>query len=31
MKYGIQLYSVRDNTPKDMEGTLRAIAEMGYS
>ena len=31
MKYGIQLYSVRDNTPRDMEGTLRAIAEMGYS
>lgn len=30
MKYGIQLYSVRDNTPKDMEGTLRALAEMGY-
>ena len=31
MKYGIQLYSVRDNTPKDMEGTLRALSEMGYS
>ena len=31
MKYGIQLYSVRDNTPRDMEGTLRALAEMGYS
>ena len=30
MKYGIQLYSVRDNTPKDMEGTLRALAQMGY-
>lgn len=30
MKYGIQLYSVRDNTPKDMEGTLRALSEMGY-
>lgn len=31
MKYGIQLYSVRDNTPRDMEGTLRALSEMGYS
>ena len=31
MKYGIQLYSVRDNTPRDMEGTLRALLEMGYS
>ena len=30
MKYGIQLYSVRDNTPHDMEGTLRALSEMGY-
>ncbi len=30
MEYGIQLYSVRDNTPRDMEGTLRALAEMGY-
>lgn len=30
MKYGIQLYSVRDNTPRDMEGTLRALSEMGY-
>jgi len=30
MKYGIQLYSVRDVTPKDMEGTLAKIAEIGY-
>ena len=29
--YGIQLYSVRDTTPKDMEGTLRALSEMGYT
>lgn len=29
--YGIQLFSVRDTTPHDMEGTLRALAEMGYT
>jgi len=31
MKYGIQMYSVRDVTPTDMEGALRALSEMGYS
>ena len=28
---GIQLFSVRDNMEKDPEGTLRAIAGMGYT
>lgn len=30
MKYGIQMYSLRDITGKDMEGALRQVAEMGY-
>jgi len=30
MKYGLQMYSMRDVTPKDMEGALRDCAEMGY-
>ena len=31
MEYGIQLYSLRDITKEgDMEGALRAVAEMGY-
>ena len=29
-EYGIQMYSVRDITEKDMPGALRALAEMGY-
>ena len=29
-EYGLQLFSVRDVTDKDLEGTLRAVAEMGY-
>lgn len=31
MKYGIQLYGLRDITSKDMEGALRAVSEIGYS
>lgn len=31
MKYGIQMYSLRDITDKDMDGALKAVAEMGYS
>ena len=31
MKYGIQLYSMRDITKTDFEGALKAAAEMGYS
>ena len=30
MKYGIQLYSLRDITPKDMEGALEKTAGIGY-
>ena len=30
MKLGIQLYSVRDDAARDLPGTLRRIAEMGY-
>jgi len=30
MEYGIQMYSLRDVTPTDMENTLRRVAEMGY-
>lgn len=30
-QYSIQLYSVRDTMQTDFEGTLKAIAEMGYS
>lgn len=29
-KLGLQLYSVRDEMEKDMEATLKAVAEMGY-
>ena len=29
-KVGLQLYSVRDRMAEDMEGTLRAVKEMGY-
>lgn len=28
--YGVQLYTVRELLPTDAEGTLKAIAEMGY-
>ncbi len=30
IEYGLQLFSVRDLTDKDLEGALRAVAEMGY-
>lgn len=30
MKYGLQMYSVRDLTSTDMEGALKRVAEMGY-
>ncbi len=30
MDYGLQLYSVRDMMGHDMEGTLRAVSEIGY-
>ena len=30
MKTGVQLYSVRTNLAEDFEGTLKAVAEMGY-
>lgn len=30
MKYGLQLFSVRDAAEKDYEQTLKAVAEMGY-
>ncbi len=30
MDYSIQLFSVRDTTKTDMEGTLRRLSEMGY-
>ncbi len=30
IEYGLQLYSVRDVTGNDLEGALRAVAEMGY-
>lgn len=29
-EYGIQMYSLRDSAPKDLEGALRAVSEMGY-
>ena len=29
-KLGLQLYSVRDEMEKDLEGTIKAVAEMGY-
>ena len=31
MKYGIQMYSLRDITDKDMSFALKSVAEMGYS
>ncbi len=30
MNYGIQMYSLRDITGNDLEGALKAVAEMGY-
>ena len=30
MEYGIQMYSLRDITPNDLEGALREVARMGY-
>ena len=30
MKIGLQLFTLRDETAKDFEGTLRQVAEMGY-
>ena len=30
-KYGLQLYSVRDSMKVDFEGTIKKVAEMGYS
>lgn len=30
IEYGLQLFSVRDVTGTDLEGTLKAVAEMGY-
>ncbi len=31
MKYGLQLYSVRDFAEKDLAKTIKAVAELGYS
>lgn len=30
MNYGLQMYSVRDVTEKDLDGALRAVSEIGY-
>lgn len=30
-KFGVQLYSVRDLMPKDAKGTMKKLAEMGYT
>lgn len=30
MEYGLQMFSLRDITPTDLEGALRRVAEMGY-
>ena len=30
MDYGLQLYSVRDVTDKDLDGTLKKVAQIGY-
>ena len=30
MEYGLQLYSVRDTTEKDLAATLQKVAELGY-
>lgn len=29
-EYGLQLFSLRDITGNDLEGALKAVAEMGY-
>ena len=29
IEYGLQMFSVRDVTGNDMEGALKAVAEMG--
>lgn len=31
MKYGLQIYTVRDELTQDFEGTLRTIKDMGYN
>ncbi len=31
MKYGLQMYSVRDITDTDLKGALKKVAQMGYS
>ena len=31
MEYGLQMYSVRDVAKEDLLGTLRKVAELGYS
>ena len=31
MKYGVQMFSVRNSAKSDYDGTLAALAEMGYS
>lgn len=31
MEYGLQLYSIRDITPKGLEAALKQVAELGYS
>lgn len=31
MEYGLQMYSVRDITKTDLEGAMKAVAEMGYT
>ena len=30
LKLGLQLFSIRDAMAEDMEGTLKAVSEMGY-
>ena len=30
MDYGVQMYSVRDVTEKDMEKALKAVSDIGY-
>ena len=30
MDYGIQMYSIRDLTPKDMKAALKGVADIGY-
>ena len=30
MKYGLQMYSVRDAAEKDLLGTLEKVAALGY-